>query len=883
MRIEYLLLENFAVVESAMGLNKLELDFRKHKNRITLILGGNGSGKTGGILANLHPYAGLGHLEEREDADIIAPGKKGRKVIIFSTKKHEYYIEHIYQFQGDNRGRKISSFCKKDGIELNPNGLVTSFNLLIEDEFGIDINFLKLMRLGPNVVNFIKLGVTERKTYMTKLIQEIDLFIKNQKTVAERSSSLNNALKIAIDKKKKLNIEDLTLLNEEIYMKDKRVAKLKSDKENTIKNFFEYKGTIDSKTLESFDTLMNDYKSRLYTLNLKAGELKRPEFVHVNYDGKSALEYYNMTLKELNSKKVDLSSELAALRGKKFSLIEKKDNLDSKLSLLNNLKNKSGDSTDEIEILKRISNLESLIKAYEESYKDNLIPSVTKVELDSDLDKLNIVLYHIKEIFKLPESTLDYFTKLYNKYGMDIDKLFSKVQKKIKDTNYALNQIVNKKNDDITILYLPKYCTEWKKCPYYEYGQARTLVEKNKSKKENLLSILEDCEGVESILNAFLAIRKILSLRNENIKEYEISEENIANAIIYLDTKYFIDMDNVNKLSTHIDEYNIYKNNIRILEESKLELNSLKEFNVQSNEINRLYNQLNEELELVDYKCTDLGDKIEKINQDISYLETMIDDYNVFIHYKLESSEIKSQSKILKEKIEELKKLEEQKKEYDRREAEYRDSIAYFTYTINTEEGELYGLKKKSSLYTELEREIEDIKQFYEYTELIKRALSNQEGIPKEYVVFYCRALRDIANEIIHDIYGGDLELEIFDITDNKFNIPYITHGKRIADIRYGSQAEVSVATIALSFAILYQFLPKYNIILLDEIDGPLHSDNKDRLFATIESHLDKIGCEQLFWITQSKLHNDYPFNLIITDPNYSTDAIDKKSIIFHR
>ena len=883
MRIEYLLLENFAVVESAMGLNKLELNFRNHKNRITLILGGNGSGKTGGILANLHPYAGLGHLEEREDADIIAPGKKGRKVIIFSTKKHEYYIEHIYQFQGEKRGRKISSFCKKDGVELNPTGLVTSFNLLIEDEFGIDINFLKLMRLGPNVINFIKLGVAERKTYMTKLIQEIDLFIKNQKTVSERSSALNSALKMAIDKKKKLNIEDLTLLNEEIYMKDKRVAKLKSDKENTIKNFFEYKGTVDSNTLGQFDSLMNDYNSRLYNLNLKAGSLKRPEFVHLNYDDKTAIEYYNSSLKELNDRKVELSSELATLRNKKFNLIEKKESLDKRSKLLFDIQNGNNENLNEVDLVNQIQNLELNIKSYEESYKDNLVPSVSKIELESDLDKLNIVLYHIKEIFKLSESTLEYFTKLYNKYGLDIDKLYSKVQKKLKDTNYALNQIMNKKNDDIAILYLPKYCTEYKKCPYYEYGQARTLIEKGKEKKDTLINIIDDCEGVESILNAFLAIRKILSLRNDNIKEYTITEENIAKSIIFSDTKYFINMDIVNQLNTHIDEYNNYKVNSKMLEENKVKLNSLREFTDQSNEINELYSQLEGEIETVENRTLKLNKKIEKINNEISYFESMISDYNVFMHYKLESSEIKSQAKIIKEKIEELQKLEEQKKEYDRREAEYRDSIAYYTYTINVEEGELYNLKKKSSLYTELEKEIEDIKQFYEYTELIKKAVSNQEGIPKEYVVFYCRALRDISNEIIHDIYGGDLELEIFDITDNKFNIPYITHGKRIADIRYGSQAEVSVATIALSFAILYQFLPKYNIILLDEIDGPLHSDNKDRLFASIESHLDKIGCEQLFWITQSKLHSDYPFNLIITDANYSTDGIDQDSIIFHR
>ena len=75
MKITYLKLENFSMVKSGMGLDTLELDFTKGKNMITLIVGNNGTGKTGGILSNIHPYAGLGHLETRDDSDIIIPEK----------------------------------------------------------------------------------------------------------------------------------------------------------------------------------------------------------------------------------------------------------------------------------------------------------------------------------------------------------------------------------------------------------------------------------------------------------------------------------------------------------------------------------------------------------------------------------------------------------------------------------------------------------------------------------------------------------------------------------------------------------------------------------------------------------------------------------------
>ena len=51
----------------------------------------------------------------------------------------------------------------KDGIELNPNGNVSSFNDIIQLEFGIDQSFLRLVRIGPNVVKFINMKATERK------------------------------------------------------------------------------------------------------------------------------------------------------------------------------------------------------------------------------------------------------------------------------------------------------------------------------------------------------------------------------------------------------------------------------------------------------------------------------------------------------------------------------------------------------------------------------------------------------------------------------------------------------------------------------------------------------------------------------------------------
>ena len=79
--------------------------------------------------------------------------------------------------------------------------------------------------------------------------------------------------------------------------------------------------------------------------------------------------------------------------------------------------------------------------------------------------------------------------------------------------------------------------------------------------------------------------------------------------------------------------------------------------------------------------------------------------------------------------------------------------------------------------------------------------------------------------------------------------IPYRTKGVSVRDIRYASQAESSVATLAISFAMLEQFTYTYNIILLDEVDGPMYKGNKERFFAALEGMLSRIHSEQAFII----------------------------------
>lgn len=90
-------------------------------------------------------------------------------------------------------------------------------------------------------------------------------------------------------------------------------------------------------------------------------------------------------------------------------------------------------------------------------------------------------------------------------------------------------------------------------------------------------------------------------------------------------------------------------------------------------------------------------------------------------------------------------------------------------------------------------------------------------------------------------------------------------------DVKYVSQGELSFISIALSFALSSIVLSKYNIMLLDEIDGPLDSDNREKFIKILEKQIEKIDSEQNFLITHNSMFSSYPVDII--DLSFKNDT----------
>ena len=144
-----------------------------------------------------------------------------------------------------------------------------------------------------------------------------------------------------------------------------------------------------------------------------------------------------------------------------------------------------------------------------------------------------------------------------------------------------------------------------------------------------------------------------------------------------------------------------------------------------------------------------------------------------------------------------------------------------------------------------------------------KESFSSKTGIPLRIISNYLDNTNEITNEFLDIAYEGKIYIDNFNITATEFSIPFFINGVRMDDVKYASQGELSFLSIALSFALSSQVLSKYNIMLLDEIDGPLDITNREKFIRILEAQIDKIDSEQSFLITHNAMFSSYPVDII--------------------
>ena len=369
MKIEKIILRNFAAVKNAMSANEILIDFSKSINKICLLIGPNGSGKTT-ILSLLNPFADLGNLDVRNGNNLILKNKDGYKEIHIRKDEDYYIIKHFYTHHKD-KNHSVKSYIEKNGNELNINGNVSSFKEYVREELHIEPDYLKLIRLGDNVTSLIDMTSTERKNYMSKIMDDIGIYLDYYKSVNNKLRQLNEMISHTVDKINKLDVIDKKDLEKEIKSLRKEIDENENLFMDKNKDIAVYESTISS--IEDYQNLHEKLSNITKRYKKMLGILEKKK----NLDN-TDIDYYISCIREYE-KTIAVSENEIAINKK---MIEKNlEQLNSYQEQLRSYKiqlQKEEETTEEIDRIN--TNLIDLRKKINELEKnlDGLVPSFSK-------------------------------------------------------------------------------------------------------------------------------------------------------------------------------------------------------------------------------------------------------------------------------------------------------------------------------------------------------------------------------------------------------------------------------------------------------------------------------------------------------------------------
>ena len=852
MRYEYIILRNFAAIEAVMKTEEIRIDFPQSETGIFLISGPNGSCKTF-IQSSLHPFATNGSMDVRSEESLISKGKEGYKELKIVNGSDEYVVKHFYNPSKDSHS--VKSYITKNGVELNENGNVRSFKELIELEFGLTLDYMKLVRLGSNVTNFIDLKSTERKAFMGLILDETDIYLQYHKKVTLLLRDCKSVIAHTSNRLAKLNITS--------------IADLQATKSSLQSSLDDAKARLQNET-SALAVISHEIDKLPHQTELE-------DMIH------AADMRIHSIKKDLDGKKIRKLNDLPANAPTTPDEIEKE-----LIKLRADIKLKEGTISTNLEMMNTLL-----------ADRRNLEERLERVKKDSDVTELrNIVATLSKEVHSLDDKYKDYkapctldeyrefltfirqagdtMSQMYSfgidviRYAIDILKrkadVDSEVSKAISDIHYyklsdeAIDILkeIDREVSGLNSKTLEKAC---KKCPYYEAyevltGLTEAPIDKPNHPEEFYQYVKMVTVGMQNVLTQISDKKKLFKKMPLKVQQ-SLALENVFMRIFNLEPLY--DLPLLLGEESTISGYENY-----IDKKSQLE-SKMRDLSVRESRDDVAYvsNRLADTID----KINSLNSEIHDMRESLSNVQDEVEFLEEFRSIAERKKELNDELKESCEKIEEYKDQARQLKGYLEKQITLSKTIADLNFYIKDLEGRISDIQYRLLEYERLSSELASLQDKYDEIELTREALSSKEGIPMILIKKYLKSVHKITNELLDIAYGGNLRIKPFHITESEFRIPYTVNGRTMSDVTHSSQGETSFITVALSFALMCRRIGKFNIMLLDEIDGPLDKMKRQKFIDVLLHQMDMVGSEQVFIISHNDMFDMYPVSIISTVP----------------
>lgn len=857
MKILYLKLTNFINIVTAFNTETIEIDFSKSNNNVVLLTGPNGSGKTS-ILSCLHPFPTNGNMDVRSDNPIIVPRENGYKEIHISDGDDLYVIQHFYTRNGDKH--IIKSYIQKNGVELNENGNVTSFKEIVEKELGLEQDYMKLTRLGSNVTNFIDMKRQERKNFTGKIISEADIYLSYHKKIMADKNKVNIQINHTSDLIRRLQVDDLGELKKAQKSLQHQIEDLtaKIEKANSELSVLQYQ--------------LND-----------CGDI--PAMRERIQEKEKELKHIQKALARASEIKISVSTLKSMIEEAKIAILKAKSSLDTNVITRTGILNQLDSIANEIDSIRReiarieddqnVKDMEANIELLRETIRrrakesgiGGYVRPCSKAEMEDlikMLDKCMDILLSTYELGKGPiQKAVSFFhTKT------DIEKYTRENREKIKRNRMQslCEQVYAEVSKDIGLL--GPDCKNPSGCRVYDFYQRiyeyATQAPDKVIEDETFLAYTKMAyNNIQTVLKYLRDYHDIFEKMPECIKDQFLTSTVLAHIC---NMEWIYDKDIIfHELGLITDD----ELQDADLEELSRQKSMLAQYKKANSNIEYFQNKLEE---LIDSRTALMGqlDKVKEtinsLNEEIEEKEASVSDYEDMVIAMEHEDEVETEFNDLKSKLTLASQLSLQIREKTSilNDLQFRKNKMSKTHQDNEFRIENYKRYKK---------DLDELSSKFTDLEYLARALSSREGIPLIFIQAYLKDIKDVANQLLDVVYDGDLHLEDFEITADEFGIPYSTKGTTVKDVIYASQGERSFISLALSFALTYKSISKYNIMLLDEIDATLDISNREKFLHVLEMQIDMIHAEQVFVISHNDMFNAYPVDIVDTRNRTSSNA----------
>lgn len=895
-KLVYMSAVNVIGFMSGLGRKRFEIDLHDfYDKEVILCVGGNATGKST-FLSLVHPVP----YPTNGKRKFIIKGKEGLLVRIYEALDGTTITTKCVYKPKRDEGHTVSCYFElkkpdeEEGIELNPNGNVTSYEELLYQYFGINKDFITYATFNNEVASIVQMTDTERKNSISTLVPNTKRFEVGYNIVNEKYKNLRNLIRNLSQQILALRDEDS--MKRDLHRISDDLKRYTQDREDRIKELGEMEGRLKELTGGvSLADISAEYDA-MVTNELSYGVETDKQFraIHKLYKALGivpnspdsiqfkGIESVRQKVQKFQERTITAQQKIENLRARRNDLrnqsgIAFKEKAEIETSLysiqtesideLNRSLDECNAMLDELEYSKHIEKYEGM--SYDEviglSRAVSTISSMVQAlydtygQLVSDyFDQKDIVGSGIAKRHEMDTLTVSLQT-MSAKRDMQYQKLLENQQ-------YAqLTKVLERRPPSCTI----------DTCPFIsealKYQDIASSIEEMKREFENSQIQIQQASDRLNALSRSMAIHNdaqtVIRYITDNIgmiaKYYKIkSIDKVLHAIAHGTWDDLLNISHLKDLAAILSEKDLYleltMQRIPAIQHS-IELakaygtnrtmlqTQLSRVDDRIADLNKTITDLDSEIELTTAKMSDYQTKWSLWDS----LDAAIGAYQEAADLQLHAHEIASKKE---KEIEVIRELNSNCKKQDA-------AIQELDRLILDRNPEREKLKLDLDALRRLNIEKLEIERNFTVIDVVRAVMSPGKGIRKVLINMYMYEIYLTANQLLLHTFDGKLYLKEFVITDKEFSIPYVYNGTESPDISYASSAQQATIATAISLAILSKLIDKYGVYTPDELDAPMSPSRKAEFINVLIRQMHYIGITQAIMITQNPKQYE-PYNV---------------------